>query len=114
MTVHPNVLELGFWIFFSVGVWVAVFRGPAVIHLMSRYTEEDLHTHKDVENWLLQNSQWFFHTLWTCRVCQAFWTAALAALGFLCAQSLGWLSLPLFPILLLVSLPPVLWIQKHL
>jgi hypothetical protein len=109
-----NLLHLGFWASAAVGLWVAVFRSPLVVHLMEHFIEGEFHTHKDVEKWLLENQRWALHTVWTCPVCQAVWTSAAAALGFSCATPVGWWTLPCLPLFLLVVLPYVLWIQKKL
>lgn len=83
----------------ACGVWYALRHSPLVADLLRRFGGDDeIYTDDDVATYLLQRQCWFLHGVWTCSVCQAVWTAGLAAAAAgLYASSplvavLGWLA----------------------
>jgi len=54
--------------------WLLIFTGHLVPGLIDRGRGE-VFTMKDVEHWFLSRGHYKLHTLWTCRTCQALWTA---------------------------------------
>lgn len=107
-------LLLSCWFFCTAcanGLWLVIFKSPLVKHIASHFTDADMCTSADLENYFLARRWWFVHNLWTCTTCQAVWTSAVATLAFYTAVPV---SLLFSPIIFLATLPFVKWTQKHL
>lgn len=82
----------------SCGLWIALFKSPAIPHLAEFFTKQPTSS-DDVEFLLLSHKRYGLLTLYTCIWCQAFWTSALAALCYSIIAG-PMLALPIFALAL--------------
>ena len=99
-----NTLLWGTSLLTAQAAWLLIFTGHLVPGLIDRGRGE-VFTTKDVEKWFLSRGHYKLHTLWTCRTCQAFWTAVGSVLLFaIVSRSIEGVSpgSPLFNLILLI------------